>query len=73
MKYSYTTGKEESAKNTLFYRKENGIRAHEVVEVSIKATGEKGQEIMKMAEKATEELFRNIKETLEERDSEESQ
>ena len=72
MKYSYVMGsKEESAKNTMFY-KENGIKGHELVEVSIRATGDKGQEIMKMAKKATEKLFENIKELLEKGDSEES-
>jgi len=73
MEYSYVMGsKEESAKNTMFYRKENGIKGHELVEVSIRATGDKGQEIMKMAKKETEKLFENIKELLEKGDSEES-
>lgn len=73
MKYSYTMGcQEENVKNTMFYKKENGINAHELVEVSIKATGDERQEIMKMAKKAMEELFENIKKLLENGDSEKS-
>lgn len=73
MKYSCCKGsREQSMKNTMFYREKKEVRGHELVVVDIKATGEKAQEIMKIAERATEELFTNIKEALEKEDSEES-